>query len=48
MVWKVAVVETALPQPGADFDNAQVLDSGEHRHGVFDQLGVAELADVKN
>src|SRR5262249_45755571 len=23
-------------------------DSGQHRHGVLDELGIAELADVKN
>src|SRR5579859_5279471 len=42
------LVETALPEPTADFNKAQVLDSGQHRHGVLDQLGVAEFTDVKN
>src|SRR6185437_15441408 len=39
-------VETALLEPTADFNKAQVLDGGQHRHGVLDELGVAELADV--
>src|SRR5215813_9018161 len=42
------LVETALPEPTADLNKAQVLDSGQHRHGVLDELGIAELADVKN
>src|SRR6185503_13920637 len=42
------LVETALSEPTADFNKAQVLDSGQHRHSVLDQLGIAELADVEN
>src|SRR5262245_28992050 len=31
------LVETALSEPRADLHKAQVLDSGQHRHGVLDQ-----------
>ena len=47
MFWKVAASRPPS-QPTADFDKAQVLDGGQHRHGVLDELGIAKLADVKN
>ena len=48
MVWKVASSRPPFLSQRADLDKAQVLDGGQHRHGVLDELGIAELADVKN